>query len=65
MQAFGYSLRELADMGPLGLSSIYKALNAGTLKGKKYGDKTIVTPEEYRRFLDSLPNYPAKPDQAA
>ena len=61
----GYSLKELADKTPFGLSSLYKAINTGQLKAKKFGKKTLVTDEDWARFIDSLPDYHPAGKQAA
>jgi excisionase family DNA binding protein len=44
----------------LGISerSVYKAMNAGKLKTKKYGHRTLVLRSEIDRFLNELPDRP-------
>ena len=64
-EPLAYDINELVGMGPFGKSSLYKAINSGQLHAKKFGKKTVVTEEDYRRFLESLPDYPAKSQQAA
>jgi hypothetical protein len=50
-----YGLAELADAGPLGRSSLYKAIKQKRLIAQKSGRRTIVTHENYQAFLRSLP----------
>ena len=57
---FGICLSHLADRGPLGRTALTKEVKAGRLPAKKYGAKTIVLPEDYQRFLKSLPDAVAK-----
>ena len=57
---FGFCLSGLARRGPLGRTALTKEVKEGRLKAKKYGNKTIVLPEDFRRFLDALPDAPVK-----
>ena len=60
----GFTISELADCGPFGRTTLYKLCNTGQLRAKKYGDKTIVTPDDFKALLDSLPDYPVKEGEA-
>jgi hypothetical protein len=60
MNKLGFTISELAEVGPFGRTTLYKLCNTGLLRAKKYGDKTIVTPEDFKALLDSLPDYPVK-----
>lgn len=54
----GYNISDLArPNGPISRSEIYEAINRGDLKAKKWGRRTIVTPEAWSDFLTSLPDY--------
>lgn len=64
--AFGYNLSDIArPKGPLSRSELYNAINAGKLRAKKYGKRTIVTPEAWNEFLASLPDYQPLAKEAA
>ena len=65
MEKFGFTITGLAKRGPFGRTTLYKLLGTGQLKAKKYGDKTIVTPENFQALLNDLPDYPIKEEVAA
>lgn len=50
-----------------GRTKIYEVINAGDLKAKKLGGRTIILADEMKRYLASLPDYVPKPksEQAA
>lgn len=54
-----YRISELAKAGPLGRSSLYKAMKDERprlrLTAQKYGRSTIVTDENWLSFLRNLP----------
>jgi hypothetical protein len=50
-----YSIGELAACGPVGRSTIYNAIAAGTLRARKIGRRTIVLDEDWRAFLTDAP----------
>lgn len=52
-----FSVRDLASASGLSYNTIYRLLNAGELRGKKVGNRTIVTAGDAQRFIDSLPDY--------
>lgn len=54
---FGYTIEDLAVNGPISRSEIYKAMGRGALRAKKYGRRTIITPDAWRDFLANLPDY--------
>jgi hypothetical protein len=60
MDKLGFTISELADVGPFGRTTLYEEINAGRLRAKKYGSKTIVMPDDFKAFLASLPDYPVK-----
>ncbi|MBB58108.1 MAG: hypothetical protein CMM42_12855 [Rhodospirillaceae bacterium] len=53
----GKTVTERAKEGPIGRTALYIALNAGELKAKKLGRRTIILDSEWQRFLASLPDY--------
>ncbi|WP_027553563.1 hypothetical protein [Bradyrhizobium sp. Cp5.3] len=50
-----YGIEELAKAGPLGRSSLFKAIKEGKLIAQKAGRRTIITHENYQAYLKSLP----------
>jgi len=60
-----YSIRELANDGPIGRSSIYNQIAAGRLRARRIGRRTIILDEDWRAFLASTPAIaPAEPAAA-
>jgi hypothetical protein len=60
----GYNITDVSrPKGPLSRSEIYNAINEGRLRAKKYGRRTIITPDAWRDFLAALPDY--SPREAA
>lgn len=60
-----YSIRELANEGPIGRSSIYNQIAAGRLRARKIGRRTVVLDEDWRAFLADAPVIaPVKPATA-
>ena len=41
----------------IGHTKFYEEVNSGRLKAKKIGSKTVVLPEERRRWRANLPDY--------
>jgi hypothetical protein len=50
-----FSIRELANKGPIGRSSIYNQIAAGRLRARKIGRRTVILDEDWRAFLASTP----------
>jgi hypothetical protein len=50
-----YTIEELVSVGPLGRSTIYKAIAARKLIAKKYGRRTFVLAQDWEAFLRALP----------
>jgi len=53
-----YSIAEICETGPFGRSKVYEEINAGRLKAKKMGRKTIILDADQRAWLNSLPEFP-------
>jgi hypothetical protein len=57
-ESVGYNISDISrPNGPLSRSEIYNAINAGRLKAKKCGRRTIITPQAWNDFLAALPDY--------
>ena len=50
-----YGIEELAKAGPLGRSTLFKAIKDRKLIAQKAGRRTIITHENYEAYLKSLP----------
>jgi hypothetical protein len=50
-----YSIKDLTERSPFSRSEIYRQINAGRLRARKCGRKTIVTDDDWQAFLASLP----------
>jgi hypothetical protein len=50
-----YGIEELAKAGPLGRSTLFKAIKERKLIAQKAGRRTIITHENYEAYLKSLP----------
>jgi hypothetical protein len=50
-----FSISELAAVGPLSRSVLYRAIREGALIARKLGDRTIVLAADWDAFLQSLP----------
>lgn len=51
-----YSIEEFSKRQGFGRDKTYDEIRAGRLKAKKAGRRTLITAEEERRYLDSLPD---------
>jgi excisionase family DNA binding protein len=55
-----YSVNELLEILPLGRTSLYAAIKAGTLKATKLGKKTLFLAPDVAAFLAALPTMPQR-----
>lgn len=51
----GYSPEEAAVVAGSGRTKIFHALKDGSLKGRKFGRRTIILADDLRAFLENLP----------
>jgi hypothetical protein len=64
MPEIAYSVNEARrQMGGIGLTKFYEEVNAGRLKVKKAGGRTVVPAAEIEAWLAALPDY-QQPDTA-
>jgi hypothetical protein len=54
-EKLAYSIPELAAAAATSRAVLYEQIAAGALKTKKIGARTIVTADEAKRWLASLP----------
>ena len=52
---YAFGISDLAEAGPLKRTSLYKAIQLGELKARKFGKRTIILSEDWVSFLKSLP----------
>jgi hypothetical protein len=61
-QTLAYSLQEFAEQTGMGLRKVHYAIQDGRLKPTYWDSKPLITADEGKRFLESLPS--EKPDAA-
>jgi excisionase family DNA binding protein len=49
------TIHEACSYSGIGKTKIYEAINAGKLKARKVGKRTLILSDELREFLSSLP----------
>ena len=59
-EPFALTVEEAAELARLSRSTIYLALQAGSLIGIKVGRRTLILPEDLRVFLENLPRFESK-----
>ena len=57
MNELTYTVKGACKLTNVGQTTIYQALNDGTLIGKKVGRRTLITHDALRRWIDNLPMY--------
>lgn len=63
LDKLSYSVQNLAGATDLSVDSIQKAIKRGDLVANYFGTKPIITREEARRWIDSLPT--ERPERVA
>ena len=51
----GYSVNEFSSVSSVGRSKLYKDINAGILKVRKIGSRTVILPEDGEAYLNNAP----------
>jgi len=54
-ERLGYSPDEAAKVSGGGRTKIYQAIKEGKLRARKFGRRTIITADDLKAFLESLP----------
>ena len=57
MEKLAYTIDEAVDQGAGSRTIVYEAINAGTLKAKKRGKRTVILAADLAQYLESLPDY--------
>lgn len=55
VQQLAYSIPEACVVANQGRNALYDAINAGKLKARKLGKRTIILDGDLRAYLDDLP----------
>ncbi len=51
-----FSIDEFAKSAGVGRDKIYEEIRTGRLRARKAGRRTLITADDARRYLDSLPD---------
>ncbi len=57
MEKLAYTIAEAVDQGAGSRTVVYEAINAGTLKAKKRGKRTIILADDLIQYLEALPDF--------
>ena len=57
MEKLAYTIDEAVDQGAGSRTVVYEAINAGTLRAKKRGKRTIILAADLAQYLESLPDF--------
>ena len=60
MSKLAYTIAEAVDEGAGSRTVVYEAINAGKLKAKKRGKRTIILAADLTQYLESLPVFPGQ-----
>jgi excisionase family DNA binding protein len=57
MTQISLSIEEARTATGIGRTKLYAAINAGQLKARKFGKRTIILRDDLNTFLSNLDNY--------
>ncbi len=60
MAKLAFTIDEAVEAGAGGRTKIYEAINAGTLRAKKRGKRTVILAADLAHYLESLPDFHEK-----
>ena len=60
MEKLAYTIDQAVDQGAGSRTIVYEAINAGTLKAKKRGKRTIILAADLAQYLEALPDFPVQ-----
>ena len=57
MEKLAYTIDEAVGEGAGSRTIIYEAINAGTLKARKRGKRTVILAADLASYLEALPDF--------
>ncbi len=60
MAKLAYTIAEAVDQGAGSRTVVYEAINAGTLRAKKRGKRTVILATDLAQYLEALPDFPGQ-----
>ncbi len=57
MEKLAFTIPEVVEAGGGSRTVVYEAINAGTLRAKKRGKRTIILAADLAQYLESLPDF--------
>ena len=57
MEKLAYTIAEAVDQGAGSRTVVYEAINAGKLRAKKRGKRTIILATDLAEYFKALPNF--------
>jgi hypothetical protein len=60
MEKLAFTIPEAVEAGAGSRTVVYEAINAGTLKAKKRGKRTVILAADLAQYLESLPAFPGQ-----
>ena len=57
MEKHAFTIAEAVEAGAGSRTVVYEAINAGTLRAKKRGKRTIILAADLAQYLESLPDF--------
>ena len=57
MEKLAFTIQEVVEGGGGSRTVVYEAINAGKLKAKKRGKRTIILAADFAQYLKSLPDF--------
>ncbi len=57
MEKLAFTIQEVVEGGGGSRTVVYEAINAGTLRAKKRGARTVILAADLAQYLESLPDF--------
>jgi excisionase family DNA binding protein len=56
-KTLSYSVEAATKVAGIGMTKLYAEINAGRLKAKKFGKRTLIPASALNDWIDNLPDY--------